>query len=274
MRGHGQHEQVQDADVAVQIERALHLRQIVGAHERLLVDEQHRDRRHAGEVDAAERRRPSASAARHSDRDDVHRARDRQRRRRRRTAPESTAGRARDRSRDPDRHRARRSRRPRCRSPAASSHGSQPAAAADGQPAADRRHRHRQAEKQLRPGREALGQRVPEHDARAPPATARSRADSAATAAKTKTADATTTNSDRFARAHRAARQLAVRGARVERVEPRVDEPVESHRRAARRHHRDENPADRRSTVTIGSRCRAAPAARRPAQTAARTPSG
>ena len=39
-----EHEQIQDADVAVQVERALHLRQIVGADERLLVHEQ---RRHA-----------------------------------------------------------------------------------------------------------------------------------------------------------------------------------------------------------------------------------
>ena len=36
-------EQIEDADVAVQIERALDLRQIVGAHQRLLVDEQQRD---------------------------------------------------------------------------------------------------------------------------------------------------------------------------------------------------------------------------------------
>ena len=60
-----------------------------------------------------------------------------------------------------------------------------------------------------------------------------------------------TTNSAASRDAHRAARQLAVRRARVERVEPRVDEPVESHRRAARRDHRDENPA-RPSPRSIG----------------------
>ena len=40
---HRQHEEIQDADVAVQIERALHLRQVVGPHQRLFVDEQQRD---------------------------------------------------------------------------------------------------------------------------------------------------------------------------------------------------------------------------------------
>ena len=46
--------------------------------------------------------------------------------------------------------------------------------------------------------------------------------------------------------AHRAARDLAVRGSRIQRVEPRVDQPVESHRRAARRNHRHQNPSDHR----------------------------
>ena len=46
--------EVQDADVAIQIERALDLRQVVLADERLLVDEQHRDAGDAGEVDPAE----------------------------------------------------------------------------------------------------------------------------------------------------------------------------------------------------------------------------
>ena len=61
------------------------------------------------------------------------------------------------------------------------------ATAAHGQPAADRRNGHRQAQEQLRPGREALRQRVPEHDRRARPATARSRSGSAATSRTTKT---------------------------------------------------------------------------------------
>ena len=36
--------------------------------------------------------------------------------------------------------------------------------------------------------------------------------------------------------------RIAVRG--IERVEPRVDQAVEAHRRAARRHHRDDDPDD------------------------------
>ena len=64
--------QIQDADVAVQIERALHLRQIVRADERLLVHEQRGDAGDAGEIDAAPRGATGASAARHDDGDDVH----------------------------------------------------------------------------------------------------------------------------------------------------------------------------------------------------------
>jgi len=51
-----EHQQIQNADVAVQIEGALHLRQIVDAHERLFVREQCRDHEDAGEVRGAERR--------------------------------------------------------------------------------------------------------------------------------------------------------------------------------------------------------------------------
>ena len=75
-----QHEQVEDADVAVQIERALHLRQVVGAHERLLVDEQRGDDRDAGEIDAASGA-TNASATRHTMATTCIDARDRQRRR-------------------------------------------------------------------------------------------------------------------------------------------------------------------------------------------------
>src|SRR5262245_28091642 len=52
---HGQHDQVENPDVAIEIERPLHLRQIVGAHERLLVHQQRGDNDHAGEIERAER---------------------------------------------------------------------------------------------------------------------------------------------------------------------------------------------------------------------------
>ena len=156
-------DEIEDADVAVQIEGALDLRQIVGAapatarrraarrRPRRPRDRAGRDRRPAerGEtatvIDVHQRATWRASAARRSE-------------------PESTAARARDRSRDPGRHRARRSRRPTCRSPAPSSHGSMRAAVrrrpAIRRPAPPPS----RGQEQLRVGREALGQRVPEHD--------------------------------------------------------------------------------------------------------------
>ncbi|MNC92027.1 hypothetical protein D3C83_83810 [compost metagenome] len=45
---------------------------------------------------------------------------------------------------------------------------------------------------------------------------------------------------------HDAAGQLSIGGPRVERVESGVDEAIESHGGAARGHHGDENPSDRR----------------------------
>ena len=54
------------------------------------------------------------------------------------------------------------------------------------------------------------------------------------------------TKSRRFGRRHRAARHLAHRRARVERVESRIDEAVESHRGAARADHADDDPRDLR----------------------------
>src|SRR5262245_47358949 len=50
-----QHHQIENADVAVEIEGALDLRQVVGADEGLLVDQQRGDDGDAGEVDGAER---------------------------------------------------------------------------------------------------------------------------------------------------------------------------------------------------------------------------
>src|SRR5262245_16207191 len=51
---HGSRREIEDPDVAVQIERALHLREVVGADERLLVDEQDRDEADAREVERSE----------------------------------------------------------------------------------------------------------------------------------------------------------------------------------------------------------------------------
>src|SRR6266576_5197471 len=47
---HRQHDQVEDPDVTVQIERALDLRQIVRAHQRLFVDEHGRHGGDAGKI--------------------------------------------------------------------------------------------------------------------------------------------------------------------------------------------------------------------------------
>ena len=125
-----------------------------------------------------------------------------------------------------------------------SSHGSAAAAAAGRQPAADRRHGHRQAEKRLRVGRVALGERIPEHDRQRDRRQHAAQRDSTGTTANTNTTDDTITKIVASRAAHRAARNLAHRGARVERVHPRVDQAVEAHRGAARRHHRDDDPDD------------------------------
>ena len=142
------------------------------------------------------------------------------------------------------------------------------AASADRQPPADRRDRHGQAEKQLRPGRVALGQRIPEHDGE------RDRRQHEAQRIQPPRGEHEHRRGDdhergRLARRHRAARDLAVRRARIQRVEPRVDEPVESHRRAARRDHRHENPADAASRSTVA--CRAASSAPASANGSAKT---
>src|SRR5438874_4072363 len=73
-----QRDEIQDADVSVQIERALDLREIVGAHERLLVDEHRGHGRHAGQIDRAERRDERQRKATRDGRR-VHQARDRER---------------------------------------------------------------------------------------------------------------------------------------------------------------------------------------------------
>ena len=75
-----------------------------------------------------------------------------------------------------------------------------------------------------------------------------------------------------------AAGQLAHRGARIQRIVACVDEPVESHRRAAGGNHRDDDPADQAvpaaKSVRRARPLVASPAARRPARTAAQTPNG
>ena len=116
------------------------------------------------------------------------------------------------------------------------------APAADREPAADRRDRHRQPEEQLRPRRVALRERVPEHDRQRDRRQARSTADSGARRRTTNAADATATNTtaSRVLMAPRGSSRFAVRGFSASIAG--VDEPVEPHRRAARRHHRDENP--------------------------------
>src|SRR5260370_41961867 len=49
-----EHDQVQNPDVSVEIERALHLRQVVGADERLLVREECGDDADSGEIQGPE----------------------------------------------------------------------------------------------------------------------------------------------------------------------------------------------------------------------------
>ena len=89
-----------------------------------------------------------------------------------------------------------------------------PRAAAGGDPPADRRHRHRQAEEELRVGGVALGERIPEHDRRARPAPAR-RTPSRAAPPRTRTPPrrpATKTAASRRLIAPRGISRMAVRG--------------------------------------------------------------
>src|SRR6188472_1244029 len=56
--GDGEDDQVEDADVAVQIERALDLRQIARTDQRLFIDQQERDGADADEIEQRQRRGP------------------------------------------------------------------------------------------------------------------------------------------------------------------------------------------------------------------------
>src|SRR5829696_6901312 len=70
-RGRGGHE-VQDADVAIQVESAFDLRQIVFAHQRLLVDQEQRHARNTGEVHGTEMCH-TGETGKTPNRNDVHR---------------------------------------------------------------------------------------------------------------------------------------------------------------------------------------------------------
>ena len=89
--------------------------------------------------------------------------------------------------------------------------GLPPAAPSGSQPSADRRNGHGQAEKELRLGRESLRERIPEHDRERHRRQRETERAQLLHAAKTKTADTTTTNAIASRATHRAARQLARR---------------------------------------------------------------
>ena len=78
-------------------------------------------------------------------------------------------------------------------------------------------------------------------------------------AAETKTATTTTTNAAASLTLMAPRGSLAVRRSRIQRVEPRVHEAVESHRRASRRDHRHAE-SSRPSPTSTGA-CRAASSA-------------
>ena len=97
----------------------------------------------------------------------------------------------------------------------------------------------------LRVRRVALRQRIPEHDRERDRRQQRGRRGSAASAATTNTIDDTDDeDASPRARVMRAARDLAHRRARIQRVHAGIDQAIESHRGTARRHHRDDDPAD------------------------------
>ena len=122
-----------------------------------------------------------------------------------------------------------------------SSQGSSPPPAAGGDPAADRRHRHGQAEKQLRVRRVPLRKGVPEdnreRDRRQQQA---QRAESSRSEYEHRGRHHDEQHS--FGRRHSAARQFAHRRPRVQRVGPGVDHAVKPHGGAPRAHHADDDP--------------------------------
>ena len=126
---------------------------------------------------------------------------------------------------------------------APSSHGcTSPIGAARGEPAADRRDRHREREKELGVAGEPLRERVPEHDRERDRRQREADAARAGTTAPTNATDETTTMTVASRRliAPRGISRIAVRG--FLRVPLRVHEAVEPHRRRPRRDHRDDDP--------------------------------
>ena len=71
--GYRKNQEIQDADVAVHVERLLDLRQVVGTDQRLLVGEQRADQRHAGEIEPRQRCDPRQCDEAHQG-DDMHAA--------------------------------------------------------------------------------------------------------------------------------------------------------------------------------------------------------
>ena len=121
-----------------------------------------------------------------------------------------------------------------------------PAASAHSEPAADRRDSHREAQKQLRVGGVALRQRIPEHDRQRD--RRQHQAQRPEPPGRDDEHDRRDDHEDRgLRRGHRAARDLAAGGPRVQRVHARVDQPVESHRGADRAATMaTQNPSDHR----------------------------
>src|SRR5215831_9398606 len=240
INGHGENRQIENPDVAVEIERAFDLGQIVSPHERVLVEQHRHDETDDPDVVERRKRRHIRHGQQHSDGHDVHRARNEQRRRDAeahgnraeavRAIELEILARVEDvETADPRADRDREN--PRLPSPAP----------AHRQPSANRRDRHREAEKQLRVRRIPFGERIPEDDCERE--RREQQAQSAQLPRREKKHDGRRRyERRRFSERHRAARQFAIGCSRIERVHARIDEPVEPHRGAARRHHRDENP--------------------------------
>ena len=210
------------------------------ADERLLVDEQDRDQRDSDEVDGAEIR-DRREAAETDDGKDVHEPRHEQRiadakangDRLQPGGPievEILAGIENVEAADPRTNR--RAEEPRLARGNPSTRG---------EPAADRRDSHREGQEQLGVGREPLGQGIPEHDRQRD----RRQQETDAPELVGGADEGHRRDGDehaRFSAGHRAARNLAHRRPWVPGVVVRVDQPVEPHRGAARRHHGDDDP--------------------------------
>ena len=145
-----------------------------------------------------------------------------------------------------------------------------------GDPGGRRRDPQGESQHQVRKRREALGERIEEHDCRAPPAPAGNTAGSTRARRNRNTSDETTTKPQPKPRAT-ATRQEdgAILRARIARVDIGIDKPVERHgRRARRRPSRPRStPACAIAVAPLESAPRDRPATRRSARKAARKPS-